>query len=207
MVHDKPRPKPLATVELTLLILRSWNKTLGEFLITLFRDTMGFSASAKEMLKWFVGGRTMKNHPINIVHALYNHPWAWPQQSYEPTYSMLPEYAIPMMKSQPVTQSDGKNTYSKLQQYFIAHIVDQMETEVRALLKSPSLCTRDTATSQFSWDAVQKIVISIAPVTWMLLTWIAVGEERAEQLKEVKSSNSGKGQGANHVQDPYLVSK
>ena len=90
-----------------------------------------------------------------------------------------------------------------------------METEVRALLKSPYLCTRDTATSRFSWDvvldfsidAVQKIIISIAPVTWMLLTWIAVGEERAEQLKEVKSSNSGKGQGANHVRDPYLVSK
>ena len=98
--------------------------TLGKFLITLFGDTMEFSASVKEMLKWFVGGRTMKNHPVDIVHALYNHPWARPQQSYEPTYSTLPEYAIPMMKSQPATQLDGKNTYSKLQKYFIACIVD-----------------------------------------------------------------------------------
>ena len=33
--------------------------TLGEFLITLFGDTTEFSASVKEMLKWFVGGCTI----------------------------------------------------------------------------------------------------------------------------------------------------
>jgi hypothetical protein len=202
-------------VELILSILRSQNITLGEFLITLFGDTTQLSTSAKEMLKWFVGGRTVKNHPVDIVHALYNHPWARPQQSYEPTYDTLPEYAIPMMGSQPGTQSDSKNMYSELQEYFIARIVDRMETEVRALLKSPCLHTADTATNWFSWDTVldfsidtiQKMAISIAPVIWMLLTRIAVGGERGEQLKEAKLRDSGKGRGANHVRDPYLVSE
>ncbi|KAF8334082.1 uncharacterized protein EI90DRAFT_3121437 [Cantharellus anzutake] len=212
LLGSQPRPKPLATVELILSILRSRDITLGEFLITLFGDTTHLSTSAKEMLKWFIGGRTVKNHPVDIVHALYSHPWARPQQSYEPTYDTLPEYAIPMMSSQPGTHSDIKNTYSKLQEYFIARVVDRLETEVRALLKSPYLRARDTATSRFSWDTVldfsvntvQKMALSVAPVTWMLLTWIAVGGERAEQLKEAKLRDSGKGRGLNHVRDPYL---
>ncbi|KAF8313721.1 uncharacterized protein EI90DRAFT_3022568 [Cantharellus anzutake] len=207
----QPRPKPLVTVELILSILRSQNITLGKFLITLFGDTTHLSISAKEMLKWFIGGRTLKNHLVDIVHALYSHPWARPQQLYESTYDTLPEYVVPMMGSQPGTQSHSKNMYSKLQEYFVAHIVDRMETEVRALLKSPYLRTRDTATTRFSWDTVldfsvdtvQKMAISVAPVTWMLLTWVAIGGERAEQLKERKLSDSGKGQGVNHVRDPY----
>jgi hypothetical protein len=211
----QPRPKLLATVELILSILRSQDVTLGEFLVALFGDTTQFSASAKGMVKWFVGGRTVKNHPVDIVCALYDHPWARPQSTYEPTYDSLPEYAIPMMDSQPGTQSDSENTYSELQQYFIARIVDRMEIEVRGLLKSPYLHTRDTAAGRFSWDTVldfsietvQKLAISVAPVTWTLLTWIAVGGERAERLKERKSRDSGKGRGANHVRDPYLVSE
>ncbi|KAF8320184.1 uncharacterized protein EI90DRAFT_3131988 [Cantharellus anzutake] len=185
---------------------------LGEFLVILFSNPIEFSALAKEMLKWFIGGRTVKNHPVDVVHALYNHPWARPQQSYEPPYDTLPEYAIPTMFSQPNTQMDSKNTYSDLQHYFIARVIDRMESEIRVLLKSPYLRARDTSTNQFSWDTVldfsvdvvQKIAVSVAPVTWMLLTWIAVGGERAAQLKEMKFRDSGKGRGANHVQDPYL---
>ena len=90
-----------------------------------------------------------------------------------------------------------------------------MESEIRVLLKSPYLRARDMSTNRFSWDtvldflvdAVQKIAVSIAPVTWMLLTWIAVGGGRVAQLKEMKFRDPGKGHGANHIQDPYLVSK
>ncbi|KAF8330407.1 uncharacterized protein EI90DRAFT_3016832 [Cantharellus anzutake] len=118
--NDRLRLKPPAIVELVLSILKSQNFTLSEFLVILFSNPIEFSASAKEMLKWFIGGRTVKNHPVDVVHALYNHPWAWPQQSYEPPYDTLPEYAIPTMFSQPNTQMDSKNTYSDLQHYFIA---------------------------------------------------------------------------------------
>ena len=77
---------------------------------------MPFSRSTVESLKHFVQGRTKKNRPIDIIHALYHHPYACPSSRHEPSHLPLSGFAIPLDDRQPIPESNDKgNTYSELQ--------------------------------------------------------------------------------------------
>ncbi|KAF8335348.1 uncharacterized protein EI90DRAFT_3120391 [Cantharellus anzutake] len=208
-----PKLGSLAIVELVLSILKSHGLTLGQFLVTMFGDPMGLSASARKSIWWFIGGRTKSAHPVDVVNAIYTHPWVRPNQSYEPKHVPLPEYALPLDYSLPETiPVEDENTYMELQSYFVARVIDWMEVEVKRLVKHPYLRTTDPTTTEFSWDtvldfsasAVQQMSMEVSPVIWTMLTCIAVGDERATKLKDTKSQDSEIGLGSNHVCDPYL---
>jgi len=74
--NSSPKLGSLAVVELVLSILKLHGLTLGQFLVTMFGDPTGFSASAKSSIWWFIGGCTKNDHPVDIVNAIYMHPWA-----------------------------------------------------------------------------------------------------------------------------------
>jgi len=96
---------------------------------------MPFSYSTRESLKNFIQGHTKKNHPIDIVHALYCHPYAHPNSRYEPSYSPLPSFAIPLNDHQPNPESDEKrHTYTDLQQYFMDQSMKHLKFEMDQLL-------------------------------------------------------------------------
>ena len=81
-----PRLDHVTCTEMLLGILRSYGLTLGDFIMTALDHGMPFSQSTTESLKHFIQGCTKENHPINVVHALYNHPYACPSHRYEPSY-------------------------------------------------------------------------------------------------------------------------
>ena len=144
-----------------------------------------------------------------MVRAIYDHPWAHNRIWEEPIHT-IPEYATPIGISLNLVQQTPQKTstkvdsmYAALQKYFIVKVIECTELEVHQLQKEPSLqsCrSEDTGFSwnnilEFSFDAVQRVLMKVAPVMWMVLTSIAIGEGRSIQLKEanVTDKKSGKG--------------
>ncbi len=158
---------------------------------------MPFSRSTTESLKHFIQGCTKENHPIDVVCALYNHPYACPSHRYEPSYLPLPEFMIPLNDHQPVPDSDEKGcTYSELQQYFVDQSLKRTKFEMNRLLHEDYWRASSSETGRFDWDvvlgfsieSVQIILMTKAPVIWMLLTSLAV-EHRQLQLAEARTQS------------------
>ena len=175
---------------------------------------MPFSRSTTESLKHFIQGHTKENHPIDVVRALYNHPYAHLSHRYEPSYLPLPEFTIPLNDHQPVPDSNEKGcTYSELQQYFVDQSLKHTKFEMNRLLHEDYWHASSSETGRFDWDVVlgfsiesiQIILMTKAPVIWMLLTLLAV-EHHRPQLAEARTQSKQGGQGSNNARDPYLVS-
>ena len=167
------------------------------------------------MLKWFIQSCTKEDNPVDVVWAMYNHPWAWPSRSFEPSHHPLPPNAIPLDHMPPEgLQDDNPNTYSALQQYFASEVFHHINLEAGCLWKSKYLQTIDLKMAKFSWDTilnfsvdmVQQTTMELAPVIWSTVMSIAVDSDRAAGLKQARVSGKGSGKGSNHVHDPYLVS-
>src|SRR5260370_30983080 len=121
--------------------------------MTLFGDPECLTWSANEMLKWFIQSCTKEGNPIDVVRAMYNHPWAWPSRSFEPSHHPLPPNAIPLDCTLPEgLQDDNPNTYSALQQYFASEVFHHINFEASCLCKSKYLQTIDLKMAKFSWD-------------------------------------------------------
>ena len=130
-------------------------------------------------MKHFIQGHTKKNHLIDIIHALYHHPYTCPSSRYEPSYLPLPNFAVPLNDHQPILESNKKgNTYSELQQYFMDQTMKCISHEMDDLLKDDYWHTTNPESGRFDWDvilnfsieSVQTILMTKAPLVWMVLT-------------------------------------
>src|SRR5260370_18763875 len=124
---------------------------------------MPFSRSTMESLKHFIQGHTKKNHPIDIIHALYHHPYAHPSSRHEPLHRLLSGFAVPLDDHQPIPKSDEKgNTYSELQQYFVDQSIRHIKFEMDGLLWDDYWCATNSETGKFDWDVVLSFSIKSA---------------------------------------------
>ncbi|SRR5258708_23760770 len=71
-----PQLDHVTCTEIILGILQAHGFTLGDFIMTVLDHKMPFNRSTTELLKHFIQGCTKKNCPIDIIHALYCHPYA-----------------------------------------------------------------------------------------------------------------------------------
>src|SRR5260370_19043754 len=151
--------------------------------MTALDHEMPFSHSTRELLKHFIQGCTKKNHPIDVVHALYCHPYYCPNSRYEPSYPSLPSFVIPLNDHQPNLEfNERKHTYTELQQYFIDKSMKCLKFEMDWLLCDEYWWVMSSDMGQFDWEvilgflieSVQRIIMMKAPIIWMLLTSLAV---------------------------------
>src|SRR5260370_4762484 len=140
----------LACVEMTLNIIQAHGLTLGDFIMTVLDHEMPFSQSTIESLKHFIQGCTKRNHPINIIHALYSHPYTHPSHRYDPSYLLFPAFAIPLNDNQPVPEPDKKgNMHSELQGYFMDQTIGCTKLEMDRLLCDDYWCATNPETKKF----------------------------------------------------------
>src|SRR5258708_16344505 len=150
-----PQLDHVTCTEIILGILRAHGFTLGDFIMTALDHKMPFNQSTTESLKHFIQGHTKKNHPIDIIHALYCHPYACPSSRYEPSHLPLPSSAIPLDGHQPVQKSGEKGyTYSELQQYFVDQSIKCIKLEMDTLLHDDYWCVTNSETDRFDWDVI-----------------------------------------------------
>src|SRR5258707_15066499 len=91
-------------------------------------------------LKWFIQSHTKEDNPVDVVRAMYNHPWAWPSRLFEPSHHPLPPNAIPLDGMLPEgLQDENPNTYGALQQYFASEVIQHIDIEANCLCKSKYL--------------------------------------------------------------------
>ncbi len=207
----------MCRAEVVLAVLKEQGLTIGEFLLAVLGDVENLSHLAKEVMKWFIQGCT-KVHPITVVNAIYKHPYACPDCFYKPSFHPLPRWSVPFDRSQPNNPfAETHCTYGTLQKYFVAQAAEHVQMEVKQLLGNDFLRTQVTKHEggKFDWNAVltfsiatlQQTMMELAPVTWMLLTGVALGidEERATMLQMSRTNSKQDGKGSNNTRDPYLV--
>ena len=167
-----------------------------------------------ESLKHFVQGRTKKNRPIDIIHALYHHPYAHPSSRHEPSHLLLSGFAVPLDDRQPIPESNDKgNTYSELQRYFVDQSIRRVKFEMDGLLCDDYWRATNSEMGKFDWDVIldfsiksaQDIIMEKAPIIWTLLTSLAINHRRP-RLVESRMQSKPCGHGSNRTRDPYLVS-
>ena len=158
-----PRMNHLVCMEMILGILQAHGLTLGDFIMMVLDHEMPFSRSTKESLKHFIQGCTKRNHLIDVIHALYCHPYACPSTRYEPSHLLLPSFAIPLNDCQPVPESDEKgNTYSELQGYFVDQSIGCIKLEMDRLLHDDYWCATNPETRKFDWDVILSFSVESA---------------------------------------------
>src|SRR6266436_7978901 len=103
-----------------------------------------------------------EDNPVDVVQAMYNHPWAQPSRLFKPSHHPLPPNAIPLDGMLPEgLQDENPNTYGALQQYFASEVIQHIDIEANRLCKSKYLQTVDTKTAKFSWDTVLNFLVSM----------------------------------------------
>src|SRR5258708_3041857 len=133
---DKQKISTLECVEIVLMVLRAQSLTIGKFLMTLLDEPEGLSQSANKMLKWFIQSHTKEDNPVDVVRAMYNHPWAQPSRSFKPSHHPLPPNPIPLNAILPEEfQNENPNTYGALQQYFASEVIQCINIEANHLCK------------------------------------------------------------------------
>ena len=103
-----PKLDHLTCMEMVLAILQAHSLTLGDFIMTALDHEMPFSHSTRESLKHFIQGHTKKNHPIDVVHALYCHPFQTVDMSLHIHH--FPVLRFPLMTISPIWSSMRGNT-------------------------------------------------------------------------------------------------
>ena len=178
-----PRLDHVACMEMLLGILQSYGLTLGDFIMTALDHGMPFSWSTTESLKHFIQGHTKENHPIDVVRALYNHPYAHLSHRYEPSYLPLPEFTIPLNDHQPVPDSNEKGcTYSELQQYFVDQSLKHTKFEMNRLLHEDYVTTgsprdgkalrgQQTWAQPLGWPLSHQVCWVVSEMVWGYHSW------------------------------------
>ncbi|KAF8341664.1 uncharacterized protein EI90DRAFT_3116766 [Cantharellus anzutake] len=191
-------------------------------------QNLSFDSTTAYEVRWFLSGHTLKNRPIDFVHALTEHPWSRNGQWDNPTH-FIPPSCIPIKLSphtldtqeikdhsniaeNPATKPPT-SSYKTLERYFVQKISKHIDQEICQLQKEPVLRSSGAEEGHsFSWNSInqfsvretQMAMMQTAPIAWTLLTSTAVGENQSEELRQAAARTKASGKGSNHVRDPYL---
>ncbi|KAF8330033.1 uncharacterized protein EI90DRAFT_3016966 [Cantharellus anzutake] len=89
------KKEALGRADAVFRVLHAQKLSIGEFLMILVNQNFPFDSTTAYEIRWFLSGRTLKNRPIDFVHALTEHPWSWNGQWDNPTH-FVPPSCIPI---------------------------------------------------------------------------------------------------------------
>ena len=216
----------LSGAGVVLSVLKHQKLTLGKFLHTLLTTpSEALSDSTRKSLSSFLKGNG-KHSAVDVVRAIYEHPFS--RRPGPPAAILPPSFSFSLAVAE-CTDSIPSHTAIEagaeavrapqparveLRDYFVKEVCKEVGKEMIALTKGDNLRGVQSQAGQgYTWaflmgvsfDMMQRFVVSTAPILWTLLTSAAMGEKRAEHLKQVYAARQGNGRGSNHVRDPWLV--
>src|SRR5258708_15106492 len=208
----------LSGASVVLSIPKCQKLTLGKFLhIVLTTPSKDLSDSTRKSISSFLKGNG-KHSAVDVIQAIYKHPFLCHPgplaAMLPPSFSFSPVAAecTDGISSQTAMEAEAEArapqpTQVELHDYFVKEVCKEVGKEMIVLTKGDNLQGAQAQAGQrYTWafllgvlfDMMQSFVVSTAPILWILLTSVAMGEKRAEHLKQVYAARKGKGQGSNH---------
>jgi len=209
----------LSGAGVVLSVLKHQKLMLGKFLhIVLTTPSKDLSDSTRKSVSSFLKGNG-KHLAVDVIRAIYEHPFSFHPgplaAMLPPSFSFSPVAAecTDGISSQTAMEAEAEArapqpTQVELCDYFVEEVCKEVGKEMIALTKGDNLQGAQAQAGQrYTWafllgvsfDMMQSFVVSTAPILWILLTSAAMGEKRAEHLKQVYVARKGKGQGSNHA--------